>query len=88
MPVPEFFCHASCDHHDFRYWVGGTEEDRRKADLEFLEAMLVDAGEDQGKQGIAFTYWMAVRLFGSFCFFYTDKQRDEEDLQRALECAI
>jgi endogenous inhibitor of DNA gyrase (YacG/DUF329 family) len=62
VPVPEFFCHASCDKHDFSYWIGGTEEDRHKADDGFLRAMLVDAGEDHHKQTIAFTYWMAGRL--------------------------
>jgi endogenous inhibitor of DNA gyrase (YacG/DUF329 family) len=84
VPVPEFFCHASCNHHDFKYWVGGTKDDREKADLEFLEAMLVDAGDDPAKQTIAFTYWMAVRLFGSFCFYYTDQPRDEFDLATVM----
>ena len=84
VPVPEFFCHASCDHHDFNYWLGCTEEDRRKADHEFLEAMLIDAGSNPAKQTIAFTYWMAVRLFGAFCFHYADRERDENDLREAL----
>jgi hypothetical protein len=84
VPVPDFFCHASCDHHDFNYWLGCTEEDRRKADHQFLVEMLKDAGDDPIKQTIALTYWMAVRLFGSFCFHYADKERDENDLAAAL----
>ena len=85
MPVPEFFCHASCDHHDFRYWVGGDEAARELADHEFLVAMLVDAGDDPTKQTIAFTYWMAVRMFGSMFFNYTEHPRDEIDLKFAME---
>jgi hypothetical protein len=65
-----------------------VEEDRRRADSEFLEAMLVDAGSDPAKQTIAFTYWMAVRLFGSICFYYTDRQRDEVDLANLLGSRI
>jgi hypothetical protein len=84
VPVPEFFCHEFCDQHDFNYWLGGSEEDRHKADDEFLAAMLKAAGDDGHKQTIAFTYWMAVRLFGSMCFNYAEKERDENDLARAL----
>ncbi|MBE3141820.1 MAG: hypothetical protein IMZ53_14690 [Thermoplasmata archaeon] len=85
VPVPEFFMHASCDHHDFRYWKGGSETDRKAADLDFLIMMLKDAGYDQVKQSLAFTYWMAVRLFGSVCFHYSDRERDEKDLAIFME---
>ena len=88
VPVPEFFCHANCDHHDFNYWIGCTEEDREKADREFLEAMLLDAGNNKAKQTIAMTYWMAVRLFGKAFFHYSDHERDEYDLARALGVKI
>lgn len=85
VPVPEFMFHASCDHHDFRYWKGGSEADRKDADHDFLIEMLKDAGDDPGKQTIAITYWMAVRLFGAFCFHYSDKERDEKDLAIFME---
>lgn len=85
VPVPDFFCRASCDHHDFNYWLGYREEDRERADREFLEAMLWDAGGNQAKQTIAFTYWMAVRLFGAFCFHYAERERDERDLEAELD---
>ncbi|TSA45878.1 hypothetical protein D4R52_01625 [bacterium] len=84
LPVPEFFCHASCDHHDFNYWIGHTEGDRRKADLEFLQEMLKDANVDPIKQTISITYWLAVRVFGAACFHYAEKERDETDLAAAL----
>ncbi len=47
--------------------------------------MLGVAGDDEHKQTIAFTYWMAVRLFGAFCFHYSDHERDEFDLERERE---
>ena len=87
VPVPEFFCHASCDHHDFNYWLGHTEADRRKADHQFLVEMLKDAGDDPARQTIAITYWMAVRLFGAACFHYADRERDENDLAAAMIAA-
>ena len=83
MPVPEFIFHDDCDHHDFNYWLGGSEEDRERADREFLEAMLRSAGDNPAYQTLAFTYWMAVRLFGGICFHY-GKERDENDLELAL----
>jgi|GEM_PF-5192506 len=47
--------------------------------------MLKDAGDDPIKQTIAFTYWMAVRLFGAFCWHYAERERDEIDLEIAME---
>ncbi len=47
--------------------------------------MLKDAGSDPAKQTIAITYWMAVRLFGSFYFHYSDHERDESDLAIVME---
>jgi hypothetical protein len=74
VPVPEFFCHASCD--------------RKDADHDFLVEMLKDAGDDPTKQTIALTYWMAVRLFGAFYFHYSDREQDEYDLARAMGVKI
>ena len=84
VPVPDFLFHASCDHHDFNYWLGHTEGDRRKADHQFLVAMLKDAGDDEALQTLAITYWLAVRVFGGACFHYAAKERDETDLAAAL----
>lgn len=80
ISVPEFFCHASCDHHDFNYWIGCTEEDRKKADWEFYTAMKQDAGCNPIKHIIALGYFLAVRHFGATCFHYADKERDWKDL--------
>ena len=80
IPVPEFFCHASCDHHDFNYWIGYTEYDRQKADWEFYTAMRKDAGKNPIKQLVALAYYAAVRKFGAACFHYGDRERDWKDL--------
>jgi hypothetical protein len=88
VPVPDFLFHASCDHHDFNYWLGCTEDDRRKADHEFLVEMLKDASDDEEMQKIAITYWMAVRLFGAFCFHYADHERNEKDLMEIMDCYV
>ncbi len=85
VPVPEFFCHASCDHHDFNYWLGCTERDRRKADRQFYREMRRDAGWNPIKQTIALAYYLAVRLRGAPYFHYADKERDENDLARSFE---
>ena len=88
IPVPEFFCHASCDHHDFNYWIGHTILDRLKADLQFYKEMRRDAGCDPIKLSIALTYFLAVRACGQPSFHYADKERDENDLATCLENKI
>ena len=85
IPVPEFFCHASCDHHDFNYWLGGSEWDRLKADNQFYTEMRKDAGWNPLKLSVALTYYLAVRTCGFTCFHYADKERDENDLIQLIE---
>lgn len=80
---PDYNFTASCNHHDFNYWLGGTEADRKKADDEFLVAMLADARSfNDGpaflrpvrrwwRQGAAYRYWLAVRVAGKKFFHYT-----------------
>ena len=85
IPVPEFFMHASCDHHDFNYWLGHTILDRLKADLQFYKEMRRDAGWNPLKLSVVLTYFLAVRAFGSVCFHYADRERDEIDLAAAME---
>jgi hypothetical protein len=85
VPVPELFLHNICDHHDFNYWIGHTEKDRQKADMEFYQAGKRKAGWNLVKQATALTYYLAVRAFGSTCFHYADKERDEADLEAALK---
>lgn len=84
VPVPDFFMHASCDHHDFNYWIGCTIKDRWKADRQFYAEMRKDAGWNPIKQAIALTYYLAVAAGGAAFFHYADKQRDENDLAIAM----
>jgi len=82
---PDFMFTASCNHHDFNYWLGHTEEDRRKADKQFLEAMLNDISvlpfwKRFFFRKIAYTYYKAVRLFGKSFFYYAKAERTKEDL--------
>lgn len=39
---PGVSVNAPCNHHDFLYWRGCTEEDRESADNEFYELMKLD----------------------------------------------
>jgi endogenous inhibitor of DNA gyrase (YacG/DUF329 family) len=86
IPVPEFFCHASCDHHDFNYWLGGDWHDRLKADNQFYREMRRDAGWSPLKLAIALTYFLAVRACGAACFHFADQMRDEYDLMEIMDC--
>jgi len=78
------FLHEICDHHDFNYWIGGTEKDRWKADWQLLRAGQKKAGWNPLKQAAAMTYYLAVASCGWSCFHY-GKQRDESDLNIVME---
>ena len=84
--VPEFVFRSSCDRHDFYYWMGGTEEDRQRADKQFLEDMRADAWatatlwERSAYLTAAFNYYLAVRKWGKLSFHYTTQPRSWNDL--------
>jgi len=75
IPIPNFRFEASCNHHDFNYYIGCTEKQRKKADKQFLAAMRLDAGRNIYYRVWAYTYYMAVRAFGKKCFYYGPSQR-------------
>ena len=84
LDVPEFVFHDSCDKHDFHYWRGGTEADRKKADKEFYSDMKIDAQFQPWwkrlfLKGMAWLYYLSVRLGGKTRFSYGD-MKTEEDL--------
>lgn len=100
IPVPEFKFTASCNHHDFNYWLGCSEAHRIKADFQFLTAMLHDAEyKESGKRrniisrnyyrSLAHIYYYAVRICGSNPvlggFHYSNKQRDSDDLAQYMK---
>lgn len=39
---PDFIFNASCNHHDFKYWLGKAEADFKIANKEFYQWMLFD----------------------------------------------
>lgn len=74
---PDWLFKASCDHHDFEYWRGGTEEDRRAADWGFYRAMLDDVAQAPWwrrpfARMRAWTYYKAVRSFARSYFHFGD----------------
>ena len=90
LDAPDWLFEASCDHHDFNYWLGHTEDDRRRADWQFYEAMLRDAHRKASFWNewwyrlMAWTYYKAVRAFGKSAFYYGPHERTREDLNREL----
>jgi hypothetical protein len=67
--------HEACNLHDERYFKGGDEEDRRKADKKFLQDMLLAIDKRQGiflakkiRTLGAYFYYFGVRVFGKFFF--------------------
>jgi hypothetical protein len=86
---PDYRFTASCDHHDFQYWLGWREEDRAKADAQFRAAMLRDARRAPWwgrwwSQGAAWRYYWAVRICGKKHFHYGLGERTVEDLDREM----
>lgn len=82
---PQFLFKASCNQHDFYYWRGGTEDDRKKADDTFYKFMLEDVNDSKWwkrpfYKSMAFLYYKSVRQFGKKFFYYTDTPRTIEDV--------
>ena len=76
VPVPDWLFSASCDHHDFEYWRGGTEQDRAAADWGFYTAMRKDAKQTPWWYPTrlallrAWAYYKAVRWFAKPYFHF------------------
>lgn len=69
-----------CELHDNDYDIGGSEKERREADLSlFLRMQKVSHREHRNPHIlvwfslIALLYYVSVRVFGRFYFNYTDK---------------
>jgi hypothetical protein len=74
------FLHTPCDHHDFNYWLGGTEADRWKADWQLCQEGLKRAKWNPLKISAVMVYYSAVMSCGWICFHY-GKERDMDDLE-------
>ena len=91
FPVPEFGVdHArACCVHDFFYWVGHTEFDRRNADRRFLRTLLMAADEQPWWSrwyyvSMARIYYAAVRILGKGSFYYGPRYRTIGDLRAEM----
>lgn len=85
---PDWLFEASCDHHDFNYWLGGDEAARKEADWQFYQAMLADAAaaswwKRPWYKMVAWSYYKAVRYFAS-SFFHYGPERTLEDLKAVI----
>ena len=87
---PGWLFKASCDWHDFNYWLGGTELDRARADLQFYLAMRDDAKGTAWWYPTwlatfrAWVYYKAVSIGGRSSFHY-GATRTRADLDREVE---
>lgn len=87
---PEFLFKASCEQHDFYYWRGGTEDDRKKADDTFYKFMLEDVLDSVWwkrpfYKSMAFLYYKSVRICGKKFFYYNDTPRTLDDVMKVSE---
>lgn len=87
---PEFLFHASCNQHDFYYWRGGSEEDRKQADDYFYQFMLEDVSNAVWwkrplYKSMAFLYYKAVRVVGKKFFYYNDTPKTIDDVLSLTE---
>lgn len=85
---PSFMFEASCDHHDFNYWIGGNDQDRLRADKGFYEAMCRDIKRARTLLKPYYhlwarAYYQAVRMFGK-SYFHTGDKRTWADLYVAV----
>lgn len=85
---PDYCFGTACDHHDAAYWIGGDKDDRKDADLDFLEAMLKAAKVQvwyyrAHLEFAARRYYLAVRLFGGK-YWHWGESRTRADLDAAV----
>lgn len=81
--IPEFNFTESCNHHDFNYFLRGTEEDRTEADRQFLEAMfkVIDTfvwWRRPLNHALALLYYQNVHTLGKKFFTYGPQVTWEE----------
>lgn len=90
LKPPQWRFRNSCNLHDFAYFIGGREGDRRRADRVFYADMCLAAqARAQWWQRpwyflMAWIYYRAVRKFGSGYFHYGSR-RTWADLRERLD---
>ena len=78
-PPHRIFFKTSCNHHDYGYACGGTEEDRKQGDLMLLNFMFYDCSFLPWWRKVrylpwCFVYYFSVRAFGGKYFYYGTKR--------------
>lgn len=87
---PNFIFKASCNHHDFKFWRGCTEEDFKKANKDFYDWMKEDIKNIKKwykkvhYRIWAFSYYQFVNYGGKKYFNFADKPKTLEDLNREM----
>jgi len=87
IKVPNFIFLASCDHHDFKYWLGCSMDDFKRANKDFYHWMKIDikAVKEWYKRAYysvwAYSYYKAVSIFGKKNFHFSSEKRTLEDLK-------
>ena len=82
---PEFIFNASCNQHDFYYWRGCSEEDRKIADDSFYKFMRETISKEKWYLRPhyhlwAYAYYREVRLSGKKFFHYGERMKNIGDL--------
>ena len=75
VPPHAIFFETCCDHHDYGYWVGGTEIRRKECDKKLYQAMLKDCEKLPWYKKIKYRpwcelYYLSVRFLGDNYFYY------------------
>lgn len=81
--VPDKLFRPACIRHDVAYYIGGDEEDRRRADREFYLHMLRLADRQYWRRywrWRARVYYSMVRTLGRYIAFHYGEQRTYEQL--------
>jgi len=89
LKAPDWFMLADCNHHDYGYYRGHTEEDRKKCDETFLKEMKKDVSRSPfylkpARWSAAYAYYWAVRWFGKSAFYFAEKPRTLGDLEKEM----
>lgn len=79
-PPHKIFFKVSCNHHDYGYFKGCTEEDRLAADKMLYTLMLEDCASLPWYQWVRYRpwcwlYYRAVRAIGKKFFYYGESKR-------------
>jgi hypothetical protein len=80
-PPHAVFFNASCNHHDYGYWKGGTEADRKTCDDKFYSEMVKDCKVLPWYKWLryrpwCYLYYLAVRKWGKKYFYYSNVYAD------------